>query len=114
MSSSQAPVETSSLTCTGYHAPASMPRGAWLARIGGQDRWPGSPGSVTGIGGSCGMLGRRQPHVIVVEGGAAIGCRRRGAGERIDAPAALELIVGRDALDDHHAALQAIEGFGRK
>src|SRR4051794_13246233 len=52
-------------------------------------------------------LRRPQPHVVVVEAGAAVGGGLEGAGERVDAFATLELVVGGDALDDDDAALHA-------
>src|SRR5262245_5802690 len=55
-----------------------------------------------------------QPHVIVVEGRPAIGRGLEGAGERVDALPTLEVLIWRDAFDDHHATLHAVEGLGGK
>src|SRR5262245_38586779 len=60
----------------------------------------------------CPISSRPEPHVVVVEGGAAIGRRLEGAGQRVDALPALEVIVGRDALDDHHTAPHAVISLG--
>ena len=61
-----------------------------------------------------GRIGRRRcrcrpaecpdPHVVVVEAGAAVGRGLESASQRVDALAALELVVGGDALDDDDAA----------
>ena len=48
---------------------------------------------------------RPHPDLVVVEGGAAIGRRRVGAGQHVDALAALMRAVGPDALGDDDAAL---------
>src|SRR6476661_4628662 len=57
-------------------------------------------------------LSRPDPHVVVVESCPAVGRGLEGAGERVDALAALELVVGGDALDDHDALPNAREGLG--
>src|SRR5204862_84477 len=57
-------------------------------------------------------LRRPDPHVVVVERRAAVRRGLEGAGERIDALAALELVVGGDALDDDDAPLHAGECLG--
>ena len=49
----------------------------------------------------------------VVEHGAAVGVAGLGAGQRVDADAALEVLVRPDPLDDDHAALLARRAAGR-
>src|SRR5262245_58964012 len=57
---------------------------------------------------------RLEPDVVVVKGCPAIGAGLIGAGQGIDALAALELIVGGDAFHDHDAADQPREGLDRQ
>src|SRR5262252_8671134 len=59
-------------------------------------------------------LRRLDPHVVVVERRASVGRALDGAGERIDARASLELIIGGDALNDDDASLHTGKGLRRR